>query len=762
MNSNLCTVSWARYRNCLASTLALFTFAALSGCGHSSHGSAATSVTASPSLLVTSMGSVNAVINGGAVAATMVFNSSETAPVTGLSVTSGLSSLPAGWSGPTTFGCASVPPCSGCVLNLTYAPTAIAKGSLVIEYAYKDSAGKAQNGSASIDYAGTTNNNILATPNPTGQIVAAVGGSQALVLTFNTDDGNSATALNLTTELTSLPAGWTSTAHSLSCATVSTGNACQLPLSFAPTSVGTGTLTLSYDYVDNFGSAKTGTVHIPYAGTTHDNVVGTAAPSPVYSAVGAAALAVPVTFTTDDGNPATNLVVTSSLTALPAGWSSTATNFSCGTVSGGTSCQLPLTFTAAIGATGTLQLAYSYVDNAGSAKTGSVNIVYTSATHDNVVGTPSVAGTVRVAVGGSQVVSVTLNTDDGNIASNLTVTSGLASLPTYWSGPANFSCASVSTGTGCRLNLTFAPQASVGGTVTLGYSYTDSAGTAKTGTVSMPYAVKHIYVTDSNGVYVCSIVTGGDLAGCALTALDRHDSGGAGWSSGYGITFSGDYAFVNQYPDGSASSCALDRSDGTLADCVTFNYPGSSGYGYSVFATDSYLYIGNGNSGTYCAIGANGALTNCNAVTNGVTEYSAGIFVGPNLAYVTPNGGNVQACAVAANGDLGPCTDTGIAGDSGAITVSGKFAFLASWSAQAVRSCPIGNDGSLAACISSPVPGVGQGFSVSTAVYVENAYTVTGSDVQHCVVNATTGALSACAPSNGGASFSGPSGVGIY
>jgi hypothetical protein len=110
-----------------------------------------------------------------------------------------------------------------------------------------------------------------------------------------------------------------------------------------------------------------------------------------------------------------------------------------------------------------------------------------------------------VAVDDSQPVAVTFNTDDGNVASNLTVNSGLTTLPTYWSGPGQFGCATISTGNGCQLTLSFAPLSSVSGTITLGYSYTDSAGTAKTATVSVPYAAKHVYVTDSNGVSECGV-----------------------------------------------------------------------------------------------------------------------------------------------------------------------------------------------------------------------------------------------------------------
>jgi hypothetical protein len=45
----------------------------------------------------------------------------------------------------------------------------------------------------------------------------------------------------------------------------------------------------------------------------------------------------------------------------------------------------------------------------------------------------------------------------------------------------------VSVGAGCQLALTYAPTAAATGTLTLGFSYTNDAGIAKTGTVSIAY-----------------------------------------------------------------------------------------------------------------------------------------------------------------------------------------------------------------------------------------------------------------------------------
>ena len=203
-------------------------------------------------------------------------------------------------------------------------------------------------------------------------------GNQTVSVTFTTDDGRPATALQLTSSLASLPAGWGSTGSSFACAGISTGSGCQLVLTYAPAAAAAGTLTLAYAYKNNAGESKTGSVSIPYRATTNDNVVGTASQNPLFAVTGTSTV-ITVTFTTDDGNLASGLSVTSGLGTLPVGWSSTATTFSCMSVSVGTGCQLSLTYAPTVFATGTLTLGYSYTNNSGVVKTGTVALAYTAA-----------------------------------------------------------------------------------------------------------------------------------------------------------------------------------------------------------------------------------------------------------------------------------------------------------------------------------------------------------------------------------------------
>jgi hypothetical protein len=420
------------------------------------------------------------------------FTSSDGKPMTGFAVSGSLGTLPAGWSGPASFTCATVAPGSGCVLALTYAPLVPDSSSLALTCIFVDNAKTPRTPGTclTLSYASTASNNVVAAPSLAGEVDAVAGTSkQAVSVNFTTDDGNLATALMLTSSLSSLPAGWSSSATAFSCATVRTGNGCQLPLMFAPAGVGSGTLTLNYNYLDSSGAARTAALNIPYAGVTVGTVVAAVSPSGQVNAIengGAAPVA--VSFSSDDGNAATHLMLISDLANLPPGWSSTAKSFSCNSVGTGNGCQLPLHYAPSTLGSGTLTLRFAYDDEAGMGNTGLVNVAYAATTDDNVLGTAAPLGPIDVMVGATQKIAVTFATDDGREATALALSGNLSALPAGWSSSvATLSCASVSIGTGCELMLTYAPTAADSGTVALSFTYVNNAGEAKTGTVSIPY-----------------------------------------------------------------------------------------------------------------------------------------------------------------------------------------------------------------------------------------------------------------------------------
>jgi hypothetical protein len=435
---------------------------------------------------VSPSGEVDAAIGGGKQSVNVTFTTDDGTAATALSVTS--SSLPAGWSSTAPgLSCAVVSTGSGCQLPLAFSPTSASIGTLTLNFTYVDGSGAARSGAVNIPYATTANGTVAASVAPTGQINAAMtGGSRSVAVTFTTEGGQTASGLGVLTDLTKLPPGWSSAANTFVCASVSTGNGCQLQLQYAPTTLTAGTLSLRYGYSDASGVPNFGVVNIDYAATTNDNVAGTAAPSGQITAMlGSPSQPVSVTFTTDDGRLATALQLTSNLTALPAGWSASAGTFNCSVVTSGTTCQLMLAYAPTGVDNGTLNLGYTYVNNAGQSKSGTVGIPYQTTTNDNVVGTAN--PTVMAAVtGSSNVVAVTFTTDDGNVASGLSA--DLSALPLGWTAPASsFACASVSLGATCQVSLTYAPTAADSGTLAFSFSYVNSAGTMKSGTVSIPY-----------------------------------------------------------------------------------------------------------------------------------------------------------------------------------------------------------------------------------------------------------------------------------
>ena len=413
------------------------------------------------------------------------FTTDDGNAATGLTVS--LGALPSGWSTTAAGSCAVVSTGSGCQVPLVFAPAGAANGTLTLNYSYVDGSGATRSSSLNIPYATTTNGIVVANIFPMGQVNAAqAGGSQSVAVTFTTGNGGSAAGLSVLTDLSKLPAGWSGPA-AFSCASVGTGNGCQLQLNYAPTALTAGTLSLRYAYNDASGTPNFGVVNIPYAATTNDNAIGTAAPSGQITAMlGAPAQPISVTFTTDDGRLGTALQLTSGLASLPAGWSSTASSFACAVLSSGSACQLMLSYAPTGVDNGTLNLSYSYVNNAGESKTGSVGIPYQTTTNDNVVGSASPVS-VAATTGTSTVVTVTFVTDDGNTAGGLTA--DLSLLPTDWSAPASsFACAAVSVGTSCQVSLNYAPAAAASGTLAFGFSYVNSSGSTKTGTVSIPYS----------------------------------------------------------------------------------------------------------------------------------------------------------------------------------------------------------------------------------------------------------------------------------
>jgi hypothetical protein len=700
-------------------------------------------------------GQINAAVGAGSQSVSVNFTTDDGKAATNFTVTSGLTALPPGWtSTASTLSCAIVSTGNGCQVMLAYAPTAAASGIVTLGYSYTDDSGAARTGALNIPYSTASSNTVVATASPSGQVTAVENtAGQAVAVTFTTDDGKPASGLKLTSNLAALPAGWSSAAKSFACGSVGTGNGCQLHLTYAPTALTGGTLSLAYSYTDGAGAARNGLLNILYTATTNDSVVGTAAPSGQINAiVGSGSQAVAVTFTTNDGRPATALVLTSSLTALPAGWSSTDTSFACSGLSSGTACQLPLTYAPTMAGSGTLVLGYSFLNNANEMKTGSVNIAYRATTHNNIVGIPSPSA-LAVNLGSTTTVSFTFTTDDGNPASGLLLTSDLTALPAGWtSASAGFTCATVSTGTGCQLVLSYAPTAAASGTLSLTYGYADDSGTPKTGSVSIGYlaTIPHLYIAEltnnaplAGSLYFCVVNGDGSLSGCTIT--------GNGLVAPTGIAFyASNFAYVADYGSNQVLLCTV-GSDGSLSACAAtgsnFQNPVQLAIGGST------LYASNGTGGvTICAIGGAGTLSNCaQSSVNG----STGLAVSSSYAYIGAAATVVDICPIAPSGSLsGTCTTTGVNAAfsyPNGIALSAGYAYIAGLENTngAVNVCTINPDGSLSGCTASLVGTQPTDVAINgSQAYVDDE----SGNIYLCAVGAA-GALTGCVVPTGGSGF---------
>ncbi|MGC1386716.1 MAG: hypothetical protein WA807_01775 [Steroidobacteraceae bacterium] len=554
------------------------------------------------------------------------------------------------------------------MVMLTYQPTAVGSGSVTFDYSYTNNAGTGKTGTATVDYVATSadNNNVVATPSPAGQIVAVLGGSQTVQVNFTTDDGKTATKLSITSGLTTLPAGWTGPT-SFTCASVSTGNGCQLSLTYMPTQTGSGTpVTLDFDYTNNSGTAKTGTVSIAYTATVDNAVIGTTSPSGTVNAVVATGnQPVTVTFNSNDGNPATNLAITGGLSPLPAGWSGPST-FTCTPVNtAGSACQLSLKFAPSVFVSGTLQLNYSYNANSGTANTGSVSIPYAATTHNTIVVGQSPSGTIGAVVNSAPLpVTLTFTTSDGHPATTIKITGGLSPLPAGWSGPSTFSCPTVSTGTGCQLALTYAPTVNGSGTVALPYSYVDDAGTAQNGTANITYASipQSLYITDNVSNVVRCTISGvdGSLPSCANVAT--------GLIAPTGIAFSGKYAYVTPGKVATDVDVCPVNSDGTLGACASATSATTFSLPNALAVSGGYLYVSDASGPNVysCTINANGSLSACNQNNIGSVNTMDGIAVTATNAFIVDSiGGNLTTCTVnSTDGTLPACTQQTLDGSA--------------------------------------------------------------------------------------------------
>ena len=432
--------------------------------------------------------------------------------------------------------------------------------------------------------------------------------------------------------------------------------------------MGTGTLPLGFTYTDSAGSPNAGNVSISYSATLSNNVNGAVSPANTITVATHSSQVVTIDFTTDDGQPATNLTNVTGLTAAQttAGWSITSNPTPCASVSTTGTCPVTLTFAPTVATTAPVapvSLTYSYVSGPPEnvAKTVTVVIPYSAyAGHLYIADGGSTSG---ISTGGDKVVRCAISPSTGAV-------SGCATA---------FSSA--------RLD----PRTVV---INGGYAYISS------------------YL--QNAVYVCPINLDGTLSTCAAPAPSGISTAFFA-PEGLTVVNNGTQMIVTNDGGSFVLLCALSSVDGTLSNCTpTATWAASAPAGASfqepssvvISGTTAYVadrfYDGSPSTGTKttngsvitCTVNPDFTLTGCLPPTTNLTTHPTAMnLIGSTMYVGSPEG--TLACTLATPVTLGvpftACATTGPAapGDTDfGIAFANGFAYLGdNTGLQAVEVC---------------------------------------------------------------------------
>ncbi|MBK4733672.1 hypothetical protein [Noviherbaspirillum pedocola] len=445
-------------------------------------------------------------------------------------------------------------------------------------------------------------------------LLAYVGQSKTVALSFKTSDGAAATKLSVSLPATS---GWQSQTGALSCDTVAREGSCVLRLTYTPTQAApAATLRLPYRYIDSAGASQGGSVTLNYRALAANAAVATAAPNPVPGIVGQTST-LTIDFATNDGTVASALAAS---LALPAGWNSDAANFSCERFGGGAPCRLTLRYAPTQSAPSSrFTINYSYVDSADKPQSDAISVGYSAAVPNSVrvdIGGANLASPDLVAVdpGDSQDVSFTFTSSDGNALADLRLAAD-ASLPAGWTSDAplsTFSCAEVTQDGKCQLVLHFRPapeQSQAQQTLALNITYRNALGQSMSGNASIDYTsrIYRLYAAgtrDGLGVSQCWLKMADGATKYELNACD--DPGAGIQPTGLRrMVISGSKAYVLDAPAAVVHVCDV-GADGALLDCVNqINVPANVTWMAEVSGA-LYVLVGQGGASIYaCPLGAN-------------------------------------------------------------------------------------------------------------------------------------------------------------
>lgn len=418
-----------------------------------------------------------------------------------------LGSLPAGWSwtgstssnvDPSVF--TGVSTGSGSQIFLTFSPTSTSNsGTLSLDLL--SNTGDVIR-TITFPYQATTDNNVVPVTSVPVQVVStSSSGIQPVIVSFLSDSTTPIT--NFSVPSLSLPAGWTSTASSLSCPVVN--NSCFLTLNYNPAlAASSGVVTITGTGTSSSSATKQVTVSIPYSnnGTASGSnlvpIVNSGQPV-VAGALGSSQV-VPITFKASGSTPVTGVTLSGT---LPAGWttlsgSSTVSSSTASVLSAGANNFVVNLVYSPTGSasSGVQSFALTATGTSGSNTiTTGVNVNYqsTPASSNNLIASTTSLGNVGSTTSGQQQIGVSFFTDNGTLATgvvlNATDVATLSSLGIAVSPSLNV-CDGTTTSSACNVTLTYnsSLNPSLTGANTLRYTYYDQSGTSKDGTLVFNFA----------------------------------------------------------------------------------------------------------------------------------------------------------------------------------------------------------------------------------------------------------------------------------
>lgn len=318
---------------------------------------------------------------------TIKFNSLAT--ITNLHMLTNLAKLNQSWTAThTELNCPKLSQADDdCSIKLTYIPTTTSDaGAQVLRYEYVDSKGKKQTASYIIKYHPKNVTNVIANLNGNA-LSAQVGETTTVNVSFTTD--NESEANNLRLYISGNPAVVIGESGNYCSKINSSPATCSLSLTYTPAKVESGQVLLNYNYIYNDGHAGMGKwLNITYVAksnnmvkvveTTKHGVENLTNNHPFEAVVGDSESLV-LSFTTYDSSLASKFYL--NLTSLPDNWSKTGGDNSCNYVNDAYNCQTTLTYTPDKLESGSLQLAYSYINSDHIRKDETLTIPYLSLNH---------------------------------------------------------------------------------------------------------------------------------------------------------------------------------------------------------------------------------------------------------------------------------------------------------------------------------------------------------------------------------------------